>query len=153
MLFGDFGDDEVLGSTWGSSILRGGKGEDELVGGNNRDLLVGDFGRDHLEGKAGSDFFVLRTDSNASEGLHNLTPNAAEADRIADFGADDWVFDLDGLRHPLGAAPRQQQRGHARSGAERQRQHPLLRALRQHEPGRLRGRYSAGYRREQRLWP
>lgn len=91
MLFGDFGDDEVLGSTWGSSILRGGKGEDELVGGNNRDLLVGDFGRDHLEGKAGSDFFVLRTDSNASEGLHNLTPNAAEADRIADFGADDYL--------------------------------------------------------------
>ena len=91
MLFGDFGEDYVEGSWGGNNILRGSKGNDELVGGMMRDLLVGDFGTDVMEGKAGSDFFVLRTDSNASEGLHNMTPNAAEADRITDFSADDYL--------------------------------------------------------------
>jgi Ca2+-binding RTX toxin-like protein len=91
MLFGDFGEDYVEGSWGGNNILRGGKGNDELVGGMRRDLLVGDFGTDVMEGKDGSDFFVLRTDSNTNEGLQSLTPNAAEADRITDFSADDYL--------------------------------------------------------------
>ena len=91
MLFGDFGEDSVIGSDWGSNILRGGKGDDILQGGNTRDLLVGDFGTDTMEGGAGSDFFVLRTDTSSSTGLSNLTPNAAEADRITDFTADDYL--------------------------------------------------------------
>lgn len=90
MLFGDFGDDFVAGSSFGNNILRGGKGTDYLRGGNTRDLLIGDFGQDQLEGSGGSDFFLLRTDSN-SEGFNNLTPNAAEADRILDFQADDFL--------------------------------------------------------------
>jgi Ca2+-binding RTX toxin-like protein len=91
MLFGDFGDDVVTGSTKGTNILRGGKGDDKLKGGDNRDLLVGDYGKDEMEGGTGSDFFVLRTDSNTEEGLHNLMPNAAEVDRITDFAADDYL--------------------------------------------------------------
>ena len=91
MLFGDFGEDSVIGSDWGSNILRGGKGDDFLQGGNKRDLLVGDFGTDTMKGGTGSDFFVLRTDTSSSTGLSNLTPNAAEADRITDFAADDYL--------------------------------------------------------------
>lgn len=91
MLFGDFGEDYVQGSWAGNNILRGGKGNDVLEGGKRRDLLVGDFGTDIMEGKDGSDFFVLRTDSNINEGLQNLTPNAAEADRITDFSDDDYL--------------------------------------------------------------
>ena len=91
MLFGDFGDDSVTGSLWGNNILRGGKGDDDLKGGIFRDLLVGDFGKDTMSGGLGSDFFLLRTDSSSSSGLSNLTPNAAEADVITDFAADDFL--------------------------------------------------------------
>ena len=91
MLFGDNGEDKVYGSVFGSNILRGGKGDDYLQGGKTRDLLVGDFGTDTMKGGTGSDFFVLRTDTSSSTGLSNLTPNAAEADRITDFTADDYL--------------------------------------------------------------
>ena len=91
MLFGDLGEDLVYGSAFGSNILRGGKGDDFLQGGNKRDLLVGDFGTDTMKGGAGSDFFVLRTDTSSNTGLSNLTPNAAEADRITDFAANDYL--------------------------------------------------------------
>lgn len=91
MLFGDFGDDIVQGSVFGNNILRGGKGDDSLNGGFSRDLLVGDFGKDTMKGNLGSDFFLLRTDTSSSTGLSNLTPNAAEADVITDFTADDFL--------------------------------------------------------------
>lgn len=98
LLCGDFGDDIVLGALQGHNILRGGKGDDLLQGGFKRDLLIGDPGKDTLWGNGGSDLFLLRTDS-LEDGLSNLTPNAAEADRIMDFTAEDRLV-ITGVQSP-----------------------------------------------------
>ncbi|MFI5379508.1 MAG: peptidylprolyl isomerase, partial [Tepidisphaerales bacterium] len=57
MLFGQAGNDKLIGGD-GNTVLVGGDGNDTLLGGGGRDLLIGGAGADSLNGGAGDDILV-----------------------------------------------------------------------------------------------
>jgi Ca2+-binding RTX toxin-like protein len=75
----------TLGGNGGNNMLSGGLGNDGLYGLAGNDSLEGGAGNDRLTGGLGADSFVFRQASLSGSGI----------DRIADFGADDFIrFDV-----------------------------------------------------------
>ncbi|MGA2499100.1 MAG: PKD domain-containing protein, partial [Tepidisphaeraceae bacterium] len=60
MLFGQAGNDKLIGGD-GNTVLAGGDGNDTLLGGGGRDLLIGGAGADSLNGGPGDDILVSDT--------------------------------------------------------------------------------------------
>lgn len=99
-LFGDDGDDTLYGGD-GGDTLHGGSGLDRLYGGNDNDALHGGEDGDILKGGAGNDALNggLGLDTLAGEAgddifVFDSVLDAANADRITDFGNGDDIFNL-----------------------------------------------------------
>lgn len=58
LLFGDAGNDSLIGGT-ANDVLIGGVGDDSLVGGAGRDIMLGNAGDDVFDGGAGNDIFLI----------------------------------------------------------------------------------------------
>jgi serralysin len=73
---GGGGNDSLSGGTGGNDTISGGAGDDRIWGSPGNDLIRGGVGRDVLTGAGSNDVFWF-----------DVTPSAANADRIVDFAS------------------------------------------------------------------
>ena len=89
VIYGDGGDDELIGGKENDTLL-GGKGDDVLRGNDGDDLMDGGFGRDHFHGGDGSD--TVTYESAPTGVMVDLTSG------IGDLGASgDRYFDVENV--------------------------------------------------------
>lgn len=85
-VFGDAGDDKLVGGT-AAETLRGGAGNDWILGGGGADLLMGEADNDNLDGQAGNDRLV------AGAGDDSLLGAAGDDILRGEVGDDAYYFD------------------------------------------------------------
>lgn len=85
-VFGDAGDDKLVGGT-AAETLRGGPGGDTLLGGGGADLLMGEAGNDQLDAQAGDDRLV------GGDGADTLIGAAGDDILRGELGDDSYLFD------------------------------------------------------------
>ncbi|MEH6633281.1 MAG: hypothetical protein V7776_20900 [Halopseudomonas aestusnigri] len=86
------GDDTIYGTSFGSTIIDGGRGDDALYGGRVDDELDGGVGDDILTGGAGNDTFVFK-ENLGNDTITDFVAGAGSEDSIRIEGLNISTFD------------------------------------------------------------